>query len=376
MLPFRSLLCVTIMLAVIPVPPARSHHSRANFELDVVTELEGEITEFSWRNPHTFARLLTIDESGQEVEWLLELNSISVLTRWGWSRDSLAVGDRVRVTGNRDLNYDKRFLFSNYFYKEDGSVLASSPLEGDPIRTGAPRAARAQPPAQLEKAGSIFGAWQLQNRGGPGNRLGGGGPGGAGGMAAGGRQAALTGDFFGPARGVPVTASGQAAIDAFNEAVNPEFRCEDSPAPGILRRGPMRIEQVGNEIHFYHQRHQTDRVVYLDPVPESERIPTYHGYSAGTLANGVLSVEMTHFSTHPWGNARGVPSGEQKHVTATYSLIDDGTRLQLEFRQEDPEYLTEAITGTAAFLLAPGGELVEEEFDCDPEASSRHLTLE
>ena len=81
---------------------AGAHHSRANFELDVLTELRGTVTEYSWNNPHTFVTMDIANEAGVVEEWLLELNSISVLTRLGWNRDTLNAGDEVTVFGNRD----------------------------------------------------------------------------------------------------------------------------------------------------------------------------------------------------------------------------------------------------------------------------------
>ena len=53
------------------------------------------------------------NEAGVIEEWLLELNSISVLTRLGWNRDTLNAGDEVTVFGNRDMDYGKPFFFAN-----------------------------------------------------------------------------------------------------------------------------------------------------------------------------------------------------------------------------------------------------------------------
>ena len=81
------------------------------------------------------------NEAGVVEEWLLELNSISVLTRLGWNRDTLNAGDEVMVFGNRDKEYGKPFFFANYFVLPDGREIASANVAPESIPR--PRAAQA-----------------------------------------------------------------------------------------------------------------------------------------------------------------------------------------------------------------------------------------
>ena len=90
---------------------AHAHHSRGNFDLDDVLELNGVVTEYTWRNPHTFVTLDVENDAGEAEEWLLELNSIAVLTGTGWSRDTIQVGDRVTVFGNPGQRPQQEILF-------------------------------------------------------------------------------------------------------------------------------------------------------------------------------------------------------------------------------------------------------------------------
>ena len=76
---------------------AAAHHSRNNFDLETVLEFQGVITEYSWRNPHTFATVAVETETGESRELLFELNSVSVMSREGWTRDTMNVGDAVTV---------------------------------------------------------------------------------------------------------------------------------------------------------------------------------------------------------------------------------------------------------------------------------------
>ena len=102
--------------------------------------------------------------------------------------------------------------------------------------------------------------------------------------------------------------------------------------------------------------------------------PSLHGYPVGRLEDGVLVVESTNFSDNPWGNGRGVPSGSQKRVVERYRLVDGGRRLRLEYTQEDPEFLSEAVTGAREFLYNPNFEWID--YNCDTTASDRHLTAD
>ena len=54
------------LVAALAAAPALAHHSRANFDLDSVVEIEGTVTEFSWRNPHAFA-VVQGKKAGEEV---------------------------------------------------------------------------------------------------------------------------------------------------------------------------------------------------------------------------------------------------------------------------------------------------------------------
>ena len=59
---FAFALCTTLSAV------AWSHHSRGNFNLEETVELSGTVTEYSWRNPHTFATLAVQNDEDVEDE--------------------------------------------------------------------------------------------------------------------------------------------------------------------------------------------------------------------------------------------------------------------------------------------------------------------
>jgi Family of unknown function (DUF6152) len=81
--------------------PALAHHSYATFEDTAVRTLEGTIESFEWSNPHVVLKLLVKpDDRGEPQEWSIETSSPAILTRFGWRRNSVKPGDRVRVVCN------------------------------------------------------------------------------------------------------------------------------------------------------------------------------------------------------------------------------------------------------------------------------------
>jgi hypothetical protein len=55
------------------------------------------VTKIEWTNPHVRIYVDVRDQRGAVVNWDLELQSVNTLTRAGWDRNFLKVGDGVTV---------------------------------------------------------------------------------------------------------------------------------------------------------------------------------------------------------------------------------------------------------------------------------------
>jgi hypothetical protein len=88
-----------ILAAVVSAAaPASAHHSFAMFEPTKTLTFKGTVKTFQWTNPHVILWVLVQpDGGGAAQEWSLETTSPGVLTRAGWTRQSLKAGDRVSV---------------------------------------------------------------------------------------------------------------------------------------------------------------------------------------------------------------------------------------------------------------------------------------
>lgn len=80
---------------------AYSHHSfAATYFVDKQITVEGTLTQFLYRNPHSFIKVEVPDQKGQTQTWSIEWGGGAQLSQEHVTRDSLKPGDKVQVTGN------------------------------------------------------------------------------------------------------------------------------------------------------------------------------------------------------------------------------------------------------------------------------------
>ena len=89
-------LLVGIVLAL-GVPAAAHHSWQAEYDATKVVTLKGVVTKIEWTNPHVRIYVDVKDEKGGVVNWDLELQSVNTLTRAGWDRNVIRIGDPLTV---------------------------------------------------------------------------------------------------------------------------------------------------------------------------------------------------------------------------------------------------------------------------------------
>ena len=85
--------------------PALAHHSFSAYYLESDTvEIDGDVVEFQYKNPHTWVAVQGQDTFGHQVLYNAEWGSVSALERQGVQKNTLQVGDRVTlwVSPNRN----------------------------------------------------------------------------------------------------------------------------------------------------------------------------------------------------------------------------------------------------------------------------------
>jgi hypothetical protein len=77
---------------------ATAHHSFAMFDQEHPIEIEGVVREFKYTNPHSYLLLEVKGPDGGMVVWNLEGQAPSLLTRDGWSSQTLKPGNELKLT--------------------------------------------------------------------------------------------------------------------------------------------------------------------------------------------------------------------------------------------------------------------------------------
>lgn len=69
------------------------------YDTDNLTTLTGVVTRIEWTSPHVFVFFTAAGESGEAAEWSIELDPPVLMRRYGWTRDTVEIGDEIVVTG-------------------------------------------------------------------------------------------------------------------------------------------------------------------------------------------------------------------------------------------------------------------------------------
>src|SRR5262245_18251407 len=116
---FFSLL---IILAV--TASAFAHHSTAVYDMNHPVTVSGVVKRFESKNPHTFVNLDVKDDKGNTVEWEVEMMSLNHLRSYGWTRNTVKVGDTISCTGGAAKS-GAPSMISSYMKLADGRMMKS-----------------------------------------------------------------------------------------------------------------------------------------------------------------------------------------------------------------------------------------------------------
>ena len=67
--------------------------------MDKITEVEGELIEYTWGNPHVRLKVRVINANGVERIWKAQGNSLSHLRRTNAETLNLKRGDSIKIAG-------------------------------------------------------------------------------------------------------------------------------------------------------------------------------------------------------------------------------------------------------------------------------------
>jgi hypothetical protein len=104
--------------------PVLAHHSTAMYNMATPVTVTGVVKRFEWTNPHAFVFLDVKAESGQTVEWEVEMMSLNHLRGYGWVRNTVKPGDVISCTGG-SAKSGAPSMISSFMKLADGRMIKS-----------------------------------------------------------------------------------------------------------------------------------------------------------------------------------------------------------------------------------------------------------
>jgi hypothetical protein len=119
------------LLALAATSPALAHHSfAAQFDASKPVTIEGTVTKVEWRSPHIWVYLDVKDASGKVAAWECEGGAPNALTRLGWTRETLALGSTLTITGY--LSRDGSNTCNARTWSMEGKTVFAGSADGGP----------------------------------------------------------------------------------------------------------------------------------------------------------------------------------------------------------------------------------------------------
>jgi hypothetical protein len=101
----------------------RAHHAFSPvYDERRMMAVTGIVTSFRLVNPHTMLTLDVAGDAGEVARWTVEFDGLLNLTVFGWTPETIRVGERVTVTGHPTHTGSPRLFFA-FLERPDGTQL-------------------------------------------------------------------------------------------------------------------------------------------------------------------------------------------------------------------------------------------------------------
>ena len=317
---------VASFIAVAMLFPLSSsgHHSQAHFS-DDFSQMEGELVDVVWRNPHIKFTLRTESENGQDELVNIETNSIYYLERAGITQDRIQVGDQVLIGGYESIRDGGEFLAAEMELADGDRVLL--------IRGGVTSQFEDQIQDTAAENRGIFRVWSIPQD----------------------NQREMH---------TPLTdwaVEQKANFDPFD---NFSTRCEPAGMPRLMwYPHPYEFIDTGDYIQLKLEMYDLTRTIHMDSDSAlGDVAPSRMGHSVGRWENDHTLVVETSRLNWNYYDTVGTPQSDDAVVTERYTLSDDQSRLDYHITTVDPATFSEPAT-IAGHWLALGEEIVP--YECE-----------
>ena len=336
---------IITLAMVLPTSAALGHHSvGAYFDTSQVIEIQGELTEVRWRNPHIGFTINVLSENGQKTNWEISGTSLSHLGRLGLTSDMFTLGEIVTFAGSPSRRPIPALQASNILMSDGEEIALNTSgrrhwLAGteDQLRvTPADVAARDDGDSPNR---SLFRVWSTPTRG-------------------------IDRDSL-QLSNYPLTAEALSAQSAWDPLTdNPSLNCVGKGMPSIMGPPyPMELIDRENVIVYRQEEFDSVRTIYMNPTTAPAPRLSNMGHSIGHWEGETLVVNTT-LSTYPYFDGQGIPISTGAEYEERFTVSDDGKRLNYTILVTDPTIFTEPVLLDRFWLWVPGAQV--ERYDCQP----------
>jgi len=337
---------VLVGFCLVPLTSFAHHSFFGRFDTESIVELQGEVTEVFWRNPHAIIILTVEDDDGRRVPWEIETNAPVSLQRMGISASLINLGDEITVAGyppTRSINE----MHANHILIPSGQeLLMTFGLEprwsdeglGDDSYRFQTDGDSSDPDR------GIFRVWSHTN------------------VIP--RLFSETSDLEVEVSSYPITDAARAALAAFDRATdNPTANCAPKGMPTIMEQPyPMEFVQAEENILLRLEEYDLVRTIHMEgDAPPANQLASSLGYSVGRWAESTLVVTTTRINW-PFFSQLGIPQSEDSVIIERFSPTSDGSQLNYEITVTDPVNFTEPVVLEKYWLYLPNEEILP--FDC------------
>jgi hypothetical protein len=124
-----------ISAALLATLPAAAHHSQSAFyDAAKKVEITGTVASFTFKNPHAVIVVDAADAAGQKVQWQVEMGSTTLMTRQGWTPESIKPGDAIKVVGQPSKAEGTHGICCAQISRADGSPFVARRGRGGDVR--------------------------------------------------------------------------------------------------------------------------------------------------------------------------------------------------------------------------------------------------
>lgn len=103
---------VALLVLLLQHGSAHAHHAFSPvYDGSKTVTIVGTLTDFKLVNPHAMMTVDVVDKAGKHVVWAVEMPGLLSLTRHGWTEKTVAVGDKLTISGNPTHTGSARVAF-------------------------------------------------------------------------------------------------------------------------------------------------------------------------------------------------------------------------------------------------------------------------